>query len=324
MANDHLKFNFVPPHIGYANDQTQVENSLIAWMNHAFLNIGGFVNINSGDVGHFGGYPGNLRPVKVPGYSNYQVYQGFRKDWVWETGTLDYSFGSPKECSGIYVNGSFYPTSTTTGTYAHRVEFPAGRVVFTNGAIPSGSVVSTNYAYRVVQVIKGDLEDFKTFEFYSNRDDSTSFLYFGSGVQDVPWDARIQLPCVAIVAGKTENEPYQLGTLQQTVYQNVSFLVFSENKFWRDQLLHILNNQSDKRIFLVDFNTLAASGQTPLNIYGGRNPNGITYPAMVNFPGDGHARGLLGFINTRISTQQKIHKNLYYGVVTADMEFLMR
>lgn len=325
MSNDHLQFNFVRPHIGYANDQVLVEDSLIAWMNHAFLNIGAFVNISTGMIQAYSGSPGLLQPVKVPGYATRQVYQGFKKDWVWENpSSLVYEAGSPTECSGVYVNGTFYNSTTTTGTYAHRIEFPAGRVVFTNGAIPANSVVRTNFAYRFVQVIKGDAADFNKFEYFSNRADDTNFLSFGSGSKDVAWEDRIQLPCIAMIPGKSDSTPSQLGTLQQWVQQSFTFLVFAEDKFWRDQLLSILINQRDKRVHLIDFNTVAASGQHPLNIYGSKNVSGLMYPDLVKFPGDGHAYGLLTFKNTRIGSQQKIHTNLYYGSVTSEMEYLMR
>lgn len=323
---DHLKFNFVQPHIGWANDQVQLENNLVSWLNHAFLNVGAFINVPTGGSLPYGGTHGKLRPVDQPGYADYQVYQGARKDWVFETtGSIEYSAGSPTQCTGVYVNGTFYATDTTTGTYAHRIEFPAGRVVFTNGAISSTADVRAAYAYRLVQVTKGDPDDFKRFEYFSNRADEANFLMFGSGTKDPSWQNRIQMPCIAVILGKSKSEPYQMGTLQQWIFQSVTFQVYAENKFWRDQLMDILKNQNDKRIYMVDFNTVAASGQYPLTIYGAKNPSGLMYPDLVKFPdGGGHAYGLLGFTDTRISARQKIHDNLFYGAVTAEMEFLMR
>jgi hypothetical protein len=61
----HLKFNFVRPNIGEANDTTQVENNLIAWMNHAFLEIGAWVNVTTGLVGYYSGSPSVLSEFRL-------------------------------------------------------------------------------------------------------------------------------------------------------------------------------------------------------------------------------------------------------------------
>lgn len=324
MSNDYLKFNFVRPNIGEANDAVQVENNLVAWLNHAFLEIGAWTNVTTGAVDHYSGSPSILRPLSAPGASRNTVYQAFRKDWVYENpSSLEYTSGSPIVCSGIYINNTFYPTDTTEGTYQHIIDFPRGQVRFLNGGI-SGVVVRAEYAYRMVQVTKGDSADFYNFEMYSNRSDSTSFLSFGSGTKDVGADNRLQMPGVMISLGRRSTKPWQLGTAASWVYQNVNFHVFTEDKFWRDQITSILSWQEWKSIRLIDFNELAASGQYPLNIYGSLNPSGKMYPDLVKTSDEGgFFLQNLRFTDTSITNNQKIHKGLYIGTVNTTCEYLM-
>lgn len=322
--NSYLKFNFVKPNIGEVNDITQVENNLIAWMNHAFLEVGGWVNITTGLVSAYSGNPSVLRPVNEPGYTQYSVYQAFRKDWVYENpDSIEYANGEPIVCSGIYVNNTFYPTATTSGTYAHIINFPAGQVRFTNNGV-SGVTVKAEYSYRLVQVVKGDAADYNNIEFYSNRSDTASFLQFGSGAQDRSWQNRLQMPGVLVTLGTRYTKPWQLGTAASWVFQTVNFHIFAEDKFWRDQLASILSWQEWKTIRMLDFNRLNTSGQYPLNIYGSINPSGKMYPDLVlTRDQGGFYLQDLRFTDTTISNIQKIHKDLYVATVRTQCEYLM-
>lgn len=323
-AESHLRFNFVRPNIGEANDLVQLESNIIAWMNHAFLEIGGWINVTTGTTQHFGGNPSILRPLNEPNYVAYTVYQSFRKDWVYENpSSISYPSGEPIVCSGIYVNNTFYPTSTTTGTYAHIVNFPAGHIRFTNGGV-SGVTVKAEYSYRTVQITKGDQADFNNFEMLSNRADNTQFLQFGSGKADVGWENRLQMPGVLITMGSDSKTPYALGTLQQNIQQKMNIYVFAEDKFWRDQLASILSWQADKAIYMMDFNSIARSGHYPLNIYGSINPSGRMYPDLIQTTDQGgHRYNRIIFKDLRTNTIQKLHKNLFIAHLTTNLEYLM-
>lgn len=320
----HLKFNFVRSNIGEANDSTQVENNLISWMNHAFLELGAWANVTTGTIQAYNGNPSLLRPISIPGRTPYSVYQGFRKDWVYESpSSLEYPSGDPIVCSGIYINSIFYPTNTTTGTYAHRISFPEGTVTFTNGGV-SGVTIRAEYSYRLVQITKADATDFYNFEYYSNRSDSTSFLQFGSGSKDTIPDSRLQLPGILVSLGRKSTRPWQLGTAASYVDQNVNFHIFAEDKFWRDQLVSILSWQDWKTIRMIDFNSVQASGHFPLNVYGSLNPSGKMYPDLVKTTDEGgHFRQNLRMTETYVTNQNKVNKNLFIGTVTSVCEYLM-
>lgn len=328
---NHLKFNFVPDHIGEANISVQLQNNIVSWMNHCFLNMGGFVNISTtGQQGYYGGDLSRLYPVDDPNYTDYQIWQGFRKDWVFESGgSLTYSSGSPIVCSGIYINSTFYP-SGTTGAYAHRVNFPAGRVEFINagaissGAISSSTTIRANFSYRLVQINQADKDWFKTVQYYSLRADNSNFVQFGSGSWDIDWRNRLQLPgiVVQIVPRKTSS-PYELGTLASWTKQQIALHIFAEDDYWCGQLSDILFTQHDRTIFMYDVNRVEDSGVYPLDAFGALNANGLLYPDLVKESGDGGYRyKRIRFTDVTVTEMKTPHPNLHGAVVRTAIEYI--
>lgn len=330
--NNHLKFNFAPDQIGQANISVQVENNLVSWLNHAFLEIGGWVNIPTGTTGYYGGVDlSRLYPVDDPNYTDYQVWQGFRKDWVFESGSdIEYNTGNPIVCSGVYVNSTFYPSATTTGAYAHTVQFPAGRIVFINsGAIGSGAISSTSnikaaFSYRLVQINKGDADWFKQFQYFSMRADNSHFLQMGSGAWDVDWRNRLQLPAVVVQLVPTKtSKPWQLGTLASWNYQRCNFYVMAEDDYWCKQLRDLLGSQHDRTIYMYDVNRVEDSGVYPLNAFGALNPSGLMYPDLVTESGlGGYRYKMIRFTDVTLSDMKTPHPNLHGAVVRTSLEYI--
>src|SRR3990172_8402618 len=138
MSEPYLRFNGVTE-IGDSIATEQLKGNLKTWLDWAFLEVGAFTNIIVPTTGQYGGLNHRLRLTADPNYSSGEVWQGFRQDWVWETGT-SYRV-QPIQASGVIVNNVFYPTLTTIGAYAHRIEYPNGRVVF-NSPISTTGVVT--------------------------------------------------------------------------------------------------------------------------------------------------------------------------------------
>jgi len=61
-----------------------LEENLKTFFDWGFLNIGGFVNVNIPVSGLYGGNFSQLKSTSQPAYRDGQVWQTFRKDWVWE------------------------------------------------------------------------------------------------------------------------------------------------------------------------------------------------------------------------------------------------
>jgi len=156
---------------------SQLANNLINFYNWGMLGVGGFFNINITTTGPYGGNQHQLRPVQDPNYADGQVWEGFRSDWVWETG-VNYNT-QPIRVSGVFVDGAFQP-ATGVGTYAHHINYPLGRVVF-DTAVSTTSTLTAEFSYRWAHFDKADSPWMREVMYRSNRVDDAHFLQMGSG-----------------------------------------------------------------------------------------------------------------------------------------------
>ena len=93
-----------------------LESNFKMFFDWGFLNIGAWFDAtipNSGTIYGSTNPPSKLLLVDDPSYIAGQVWQGMRKDWVWESG-ISYSGNSPIDVSGCYVNNTFIPYSGNT------------------------------------------------------------------------------------------------------------------------------------------------------------------------------------------------------------------
>lgn len=287
----------------------QLESNLIEFFNWGLLCIGGFATATGG-----------LRPVSDPGYTDGQVWEGFRQDWVWESG-IDYSV-QPIQVSGVYVNNVFYP-GNTTGIYAHRVNYPWGRITF-NNPLPINSVVQTNYSYRLFTVQSSDQKWFRQVMFESFRVDNSDFLQYGSGVWNVLAEERVQLPAVVVdVVPRRNMFGFELGGTQ-TIHQDVLFHIFTEKPSDRKTMMDVITYQKDKIIPLFDKNLMAAQNRFPLDYYGNIASGALCYPDLIKQTDNGGFYWGKGAEFIQMGMQETISMPpLYQAVVRATMEINM-
>jgi len=264
----------------------QLKSNLVEFFNWGLLEIGGFTNVSRGSGSIFGtgsASSAKLRLANDPNYTIGQVWEGHRQDWVWQSG-LSYQY-QPTIISGVYVNNNFYG-SGTTGTYAHKIDYPNGRVIF-NNAISTTGVVELNYSYRYCSFYTSDTTWFKEVLFNSYRVDDTQFLQKASGVWDVLAQNRVQLPAVIIeTVPRRKLRPMQLGG-GQWVEQDVLFHILSENTWDRDKLIDIISYQKDRTILSFDKNAMGETNSFPLDYSGSLRSGAKSYPALVASSGDG-------------------------------------
>lgn len=270
--------------VGEALLSTQLEHNVYAFLTWGYLCKGGFFNVvvpsgtSSGTRDAWDGLSYRLRPVDEPNYDAGQVWQAFRQDWVWETG-VDYD-RQPIRVSGVQVNGVFYP-STTSGNYAHQVNYPLGRIVFSSG-LPLSSTVTCEYSYRWTSVHVADVPWWRQIQFGSFRanDDFVS----GSGVWAILGQNRVQLPAIVVeVTPTTRRRPYELGNKSAVVEQEVFLHVLAETPSDKKQIHDQLTYQWQDRLNLFDVNKLVY----PLDQDGAWIGSGGTYPDWVKPPAEG-------------------------------------
>ncbi len=96
-CEDHLSFKSID-NIGDTLLMSELEGNLKLWFDWAMLGIGAWTDVDIPTSGAFGGDFSILRSVDDDSYTDGQVWQGNRKDWVWETGV---NYVVPNETGSI-------------------------------------------------------------------------------------------------------------------------------------------------------------------------------------------------------------------------------
>ena len=314
----YTKFNKVS-HIGNTLLSSEIENNMKWFLDWAFLGIGGWSNVTMPTSGAFGGTFDTLRLVNDPSYSNGQVWEGARKDWVWETGS-SYEGYDPIQISGVYVNGVL--KGTGDATYGHHYNYPLGRVVFDN-PISTTDTVKVEYSYRNVQVYVADEAPWwDALQYNSLRVDDTYYSSTGSGSWGILANHRVQMPAIVLeTVPRRRFKPYQLGVTSQFVQQDIVFHIVGENRWWRNQLVDILSYQIDSQLWLFKTDTLIGSGAYPLDYRGMKVSSPLNYDDVVNTP---QYRYLLArMTNMSITEMESYDARLHEGTVRATLEVVL-
>lgn len=246
----------------------QVEENLKAYLDYSFLQIGGFVNVSSGNTIY------NINNTKTTlsqaSYIPGKTWETYRKDWVYETG-IYYNSITPTQVSGVIVNNIFLPAPTGSGIYSYKLDYPNGQIVF-DRPIPTGSKVSVNYSYRKCQVYKS----------------STSHWWgeFKNAIySDLPNEYSIQTPAIIIEpTNRSSLIPYQLGDRSFFVDQDMLLYIFSDSAVERNNLCDKIRLQKEKTLRMYDINKIIKSGVYPLRYDGQINNSGQNYQNLLLNP----------------------------------------
>jgi len=275
----HYNKDYLNKHIKYGTCE------FFRW---ALLCHGAFQNISANQANVFGGRRDILRMASDPRYTDGQVWEGFKGDWVWETGVpTDYISSQPIRVSGVYVDDTFYSISTT-GDYAHTVDYPRGRIIF-DSAIPTTSTVRTEFSIRDVSFVESVQPHFQKLLWEADRTDREDFLA-PSGNWSALAETRLALPVVGVgVIPRRRMEGWELGG-SQAVDQDISFVVLSDNDDDIDKLVDIVTYQHDKTIWLPNKNRMKENADWPLDFEGSPVANAKTYPQLIQSYDDGGYR----------------------------------
>ena len=297
----------------------ELQDNLVEFLEWSLLEKGNYMNVTLGELSPDGKDYSKLRISSNTSYPSGKAWESFRSNWVWQSG-ITYSpppiVGTNNAIpgiSGVYVNNTFYPSSTS-GTYAHKVDYYNGRVIF-NNPIPTGSTVKAEYSYRYISVSYANTLPWLSEVQYSSLNLGKDFDTLNKGKYDIPTEARTQLPMIALeIVPRRTMRGYQLGG-GQIVETDVLFHCLAEDEFTRNKLVDIISFQNDKTIFMFDSNKIAQSGAFPLNYQGIPTSGALRYPDLVsNF-----CRGRLRLKNASVQKMQLI-SNFYIGIVRLTLE----
>jgi len=304
-------------------DQTlsnDIQDGLVEFFDWGLLQKGNYFNTTLGETSPNGQDYSRLTMRDNAHYSSGQVWEGFRSNWVWQSG-ISYSpapiNGTDHEnpgVSGIFIDDNYYPI-TTTGTYAYHVDYINGRVIF-DSAVPTGTKVQVEHSYRYINVIyANDLPWIKEVQ-YRTQEPDANFLDQSDDQWRPPPEMQLQLPAIAIeIVPMRKFKGYQLGG-GQWVYTDVLFHCIAENETDRNKLIDIISFQNDKNVDIFDSNTASASGASPIDYRGVPVPSALRHPDLVNYyPG-----GRLKLTNTRVQEMKMINTGLFGGIVRTTTE----
>lgn len=317
-----------PSLIGIDNTQASTLSNIlldnfITMYDWGFMDKGGFNNIQIPESGMYGGYKTDLRPAKDPNYRDNQVWQGFRENWIWETGVSNSQ--QPIRISGIYLNNRFLPYTYNpslgyykgpTGT-GYRIDFVDGRIIFDN-PVPATSVVQLNYSYKWVKLDRAEgvpfFRQIQTNDFRIDR----NFLT-GSGEWVQLGQTRVQLPAVFVeVIPNRTYKGYQLGG-GQWAYTDVLFYVLSNREPDCSNLANIISYQNDRVIQLFHSNQISYSGVYPLTFKNDLVNPTYSYGYWINnFPYE-----TCRIFDTKINNTTQVAVDFYVGTVRCSTEVKM-
>ena len=256
-------------------------DNFIALYDWGLLDRGQFYNINIPESGIYGGDRHKLRLVDDPNYTDGRVWEGYRQNWVWESG-ISATTEQPISISGVFVDNTFYATGNVTKPFY--IDYPNGRVVF-DTALTSANTVHLEYSHKWVQVVPAQgVPWFRQIQQGSFRNEE-GFQVSGSGGWVQLGQTRIQLPAIAIEAVPARSlQGYQLGG-GQWVNSDLVFYVISENHWECTNLMDSILYQNDRTIHLFNPTSVAISGVFPFNYRNELNehaiPSGL-YPNMID------------------------------------------
>ena len=308
-------------HIGNTTLMNELESNLKMWMDWGFLRVGAWFDVDRPTTtSGFGGNFSKLRPVIDPSYTNGQVWEGARKDWVWEVDVdyvgLDSNTYNPKVIpNNVTVNG----VSTTYDW----IDYNLGRVYFST-PISTTATVLAEYSYRLVQVYRATATQWwKELQYRSFRVDDTHFLQSDDGNWSIGGQHRIQMPTIVIEAvPRAVSRPYQLGDGAAWVQQDVLCHVFAESGYDRNRLVDILRGQYDSTIWLFNSNDISAAEAWPLDSRGMLVDSAQTYPALVD-ESTGYRWIKCRFVRTEVAEIESMNSRLYEGVVRLTCEVVL-
>jgi len=297
-------------------------DGLVEFFDYALLEKGNYFNVSLNEQAPNGQDYSKLRSVEEPRFTNGQAWEGFRSNWVWQSGvsfnptpTTTNNSGTPG-ISGVYVNDIFYPHDTA-GDYTHYVDYQNGRVVF-DSAIPTGSKVQAEYSYKWINVSYAcNLPWVRQIQQNSNQPD-TNFIDGKDSDVQIPPEAKIQLPTIAIeVVPSRRFKGYQLGG-GQYVYTDVLFHCIAEDEITRNTLVDIVSLQNDKTIQLFNTNKIHEDGVYPLDYRGMPVSGAKEYPEIVL--SEDYNGGNLRLTNVQVQDMIAINSNIYGGIVRMTTE----
>lgn len=294
----------------------EIESNLVMFFDWGLVNAGAYSNVRLSTTDIRSSNKSRLRKSNDPKYTGLNAYECFHNNLVYESGLLQ---GGQINISGVYVNGTF---STASGTYAHYVDYNNGVVVFSSG-LPTNPTINMEYSYKNVQVIEGRNVPFIRNLQFNTFDISTSNFLVGSGDWTVNGDRKITMPFIAFETVGSTPKPYEIGSKNTMVHHEILAHVFSTNDNDTKKIADIISKQYAKTFYLLDIDTIAASGDFALD-YRGALVSNKNYPDLVGSDGSLYRKSKIHVASTEITNSYWISPKCHHSIVKIKLETINR
>ena len=302
-----------------------IQDNLVEYFDWALLEKNNYFNSDLGEMSPNSVDYSRLRLSKNDNFTTGQAWEGFRKNWIWQSGISgvdghhDPLVGDDNELtglSGVWVDDTFYP-SDTTGEFSHYIDYFNGRVVF-DSPIPTGSKVQAEHSYKYINVIYANnlpwIQEIQA----KSLAIAANFLTNEKGDVNVPQEAKVQLPLIAIEAVPSRTfQGYQLGG-GQWLRQDVIFHCIAEDEVTRNTLLDIVSLQNDKTISLFDSNKINSNAKFPIDYKGSPVPSALRYPDLV----ESYYGGKMRITKATVQQMQMLDSNVFGGTVRVTTDLI--
>ena len=300
----------------------EIQDNMVEFFDWALLKKGNYFNVTLGETAPNGYDYSKLRLSSDERFTAGTCWEGVRNNWVWQSG-VNYSpaplvgtNNTKPGISGVYVDDTFYPT-TTTGDYAHHVDYFNGRVLF-DSPIPTGSKVQVEHSYKWINVVYANSVPWLREVQYRSYDVNGEFFQAAKGDWDMPPEARLQLPAIAIeIVPRRTITGYQLGG-GSYVDTDVLFHCLAEDEMTRNKLVDIVSLQNDKTFYAFNSNSIAASGDFPLDYKGSPVSGAMNFEELVLK----HYGPDIRLKNSSVQGMDVINSNFCAGIVKLTAEVI--
>jgi len=287
----------------------ELQDNIIEFLDWALLEKGNYYNVSLGELSSNGTDLSRLKLSSNKTYPSGKAWESNRQNWIWQSGVsynpspIVGSNNTKPGISGVYVNNVFVPSSSS-GVYAHKIDYFNGRVIF-NNPVPTGTKVQAEYSYKYINILYANSLPWLREVQYRTLDNATANEY------SLPSEAKVQLPAIAVeIVPRRTLRGYQLGG-GQIVNTDVIFHCLAEDEFTRNKLIDIISLQNEKTIRMFNSNSVAQSGLFPLDYTGTPVSGALRYPDLINM----FLRGHLLFKNSTVQSMDLINSNFYAGIV---------
>ncbi|MCI0561568.1 MAG: hypothetical protein MN733_24025, partial [Nitrososphaera sp.] len=233
--------------------------------------------VTSGEANYNGVNMSQLLPVQydvlypVDSGTTQHVWQGYRKNWVSESGAVsvyDGTWATPIIASGVYINGNFHQPRVFDGTSGIAIDRRNGRVIIESG-IPAGYAVVAPHSVKEVWV------DTISRDLISNQItavDNTKRVI----VNNAPSGEISQVPMVLMeIADMGSPNGLQLGA--GIIYRpTVNLHVVAGTRYDKDEIVDALMRRVYNTMLMVDLDRAETSGAL-FTFYGNYSSGYKTY-----------------------------------------------